>query len=553
MFGRKKKQGEAAAAPSDDEAKSEAKPEKKKGWFSRLKDGLTKSKDKITQGIDAVIDEGAEEAAPEAAPAPPPVPEPAPKVAASPPEPQAEAALAPVSEPAPKVVAPPAEPEPEPKTPPPEPVKAEAPKPPPQAPQAAEPPKAPQAAEPPKPAQVAEPPKAAEAAPAPPPAKKAKTPSPAKKAPPAPPPAPPPEATRPEPAQPEPVVPVGVPERAAPAAEPVAAAPASPEPVAAKVEEPAEPQEPQQPQAPAPPAAKAEEAKPRPGLAERIVRFVRRRKLDDAALESIEEVLITADLGPAAAARLTAELARDKFDKAVSSEEVREALAANVAEILQPVALPLTLDRDKRPHVVLVVGVNGSGKTTTIGKLGKQWADDGLTVSFAAGDTFRAAAVEQLKIWGERVGASVLARDTGADAAGLAFDALKGAAERGDDVLLIDTAGRLQNKADLMAELEKIVRVLRKLDESAPHSVLLVLDATVGQNAHSQVQIFKEIAEVSGLIVTKLDGSAKGGVIVALAEKFGLPIHAIGVGEGAEDMRPFTPRDFARSLMGLEG
>jgi fused signal recognition particle receptor len=333
----------------------------------------------------------------------------------------------------------------------------------------------------------------------------------------------------------------------------------APEEAAAHAEAAAEPvptaaPEPEKPEAPAPTPAAAETEEPaRPGLAERIVRFVRRRKLDDAALEAIEEVLITADLGPAAATKLTANLARDKFDKAVSSEEIREALAENVAAILEPVAQPLTPDPAKHPHVVLVVGVNGSGKTTTIGKLGKQWTDQGLTVSFAAGDTFRAAAVEQLKIWGERVGAEVVARDTGADAAGLAFDALQGSKERGDDVLLIDTAGRLQNKADLMAELEKIVRVIRKLDATAPHSVLLVLDATVGQNAHSQVQIFKEIAEVSGLIVTKLDGSAKGGVIVALAESFGLPIHAIGVGEGADDMRPFEPKDFARGLMGLEG
>ncbi len=383
MFGRKKQEGETESEPQ---------PDAKKGWFSRLKDGLTKSTDKITGGIDAVIDEAPEEAAAPAEPATEPVPTTAP-----------------------------------------EPEKLKAP---------------------------------------------ARTPA----------------ATQTD-----------------------------------ETEEPA-----------------------RPGLAERIVRFVRRRKLDDAALEAIEDVLITADLGPAAAAKLTADLARDKFDKAVSSEEIREALAENVAAILEPVAQPLAPDPAKHPHVVLVVGVNGSGKTTTIGKLGKQWTDQGLTVSFAAGDTFRAAAVEQLKIWGERVGASVLARDTGADAAGLAYDALQGAAGRGDDVLLIDTAGRLQNKADLMAELEKIVRVLRKLDASAPHSVLLVLDATVGQNAHSQVQIFKEIAEVSGLIVTKLDGSAKGGVIVALAESFGLPIHAIGVGEGADDMRPFKPRDFARSLMGLE-
>ena len=259
-----------------------------------------------------------------------------------------------------------------------------------------------------------------------------------------------------------------------------------------------------------------------------------------------------ADLGPAAAARLASNLGKSKFDKAVSSEEVREALAEDIAGILEPVARPLTIDPDRKPHVVLVVGVNGSGKTTTIGKLAKQYVDQKLKVSLAAGDTFRAAAVEQLQIWGERAGAQVMASEPGADAAGLAFDALRDAAERGDDVLLIDTAGRLQNKADLMAELEKIVRVVKKLDETAPHSVLLVLDATIGQNAHSQVEVFRDLAGVSGLIVTKLDGSAKGGVIVALAERFGLPIHCIGVGEGVYDMRPFEPRDFARSLMGLE-
>jgi fused signal recognition particle receptor len=303
--------------------------------------------------------------------------------------------------------------------------------------------------------------------------------------------------------------------------------------------------------APAEATETSEPAKPSSGLLGRVARFVSRRKLDDAALEAIEEVLITGDLGPAVAARLTADLARAKFDKAVTSEEVRAALANDIAGILAPVAAPLALDPAKKPHVVLIVGVNGSGKTTTIGKLAKQYREAGLKVTLAAGDTFRAAAVEQLKIWGERTGSQVIARDTGADAAGLAYDALERARAAHDDVLLIDTAGRLQNKADLMAELAKIVRVLQKLDPGAPHSVLLVLDATIGQNALSQVQVFREIAAVTGLIVTKLDGSAKGGVIVALAEKFGLPIHAIGVGEGADDLRPFDPRDFARGLMGL--
>jgi fused signal recognition particle receptor len=219
--------------------------------------------------------------------------------------------------------------------------------------------------------------------------------------------------------------------------------------------------------------------------------------------------------------------------------------------MLNPVAVPLAIDPAKKPHVVLVVGVNGSGKTTTIGKLAKSHRDAGLDVSLAAGDTFRAAAIEQLQIWGERTGCHVTARQLGADASGLAYDALAEARKRGDDMLLIDTAGRLQNKTELMAELAKIVRVLRKVDASAPHDVILVLDATVGQNAHSQVEAFREMAEVTGLVVTKLDGTARGGVVVSLAERFGLPVHAIGVGEGADDLRPFKAEDFARGLMGL--
>jgi fused signal recognition particle receptor len=205
-----------------------------------------------------------------------------------------------------------------------------------------------------------------------------------------------------------------------------------------------------------------------------------------------------------------------------------------------------------RPHIILMVGVNGTGKTTTIGKLAKQYREAGKKVIIAAGDTFRAAAVQQLQVWGERAGCPVIAKETGADAAGLAFDALQTAQRERADVLLIDTAGRLQNKANLMAELQKIIRVIKKLDGQAPHSVLLVLDATTGQNAHSQVEVFREMVNVTGLIVTKLDGSARGGVLVALAEKFGLPVHAIGVGEGVDDMRPFDADAFARSLMGLE-
>jgi len=286
-------------------------------------------------------------------------------------------------------------------------------------------------------------------------------------------------------------------------------------------------------------------------LGEGIAAIFTKRRLDDAALEALEELLISADLGVATAAKLTADLARDKFDKEVSPEEVRGALAADIAGILAPVARPLTLDPARRPHVVLVVGVNGSGKTTTIGKLAALYRGAGRKVLIAAGDTFRAAAIDQLKVWGERAGCPVIARQPGADAAGLAFEALERARANDDDLLLIDTAGRLHNKADLMAELQKIIRVLKKLDPAAPHDCLLVLDATTGQNALAQVGTFKELVAVTGLVVTKLDGSAKGGVLVALAEKYGLPVHAIGVGESADDLRPFKAEDFARALVGL--
>ena len=277
-----------------------------------------------------------------------------------------------------------------------------------------------------------------------------------------------------------------------------------------------------------------------------------KRKLDDQALEELEELLITADLGVATAARLTADLAKTRFDKEVDPQEVREALAADIAKILEPVAQPLTLDPAKKPNVVLVVGVNGSGKTTTIGKLATHYAREGLKVRLAAGDTFRAAAIEQLKIWGERSGCAVVAGKQGADAAGLAFEAVEQAKAAGDDLLLIDTAGRLHNRAELMAELQKVSRVIKKVEPEAPHHVVLVLDATTGQNALTQVGTFKELVEVTGLVVTKLDGSARGGVLVALAEKYGLPVHVVGVGEGAEDFRPFTARDFARALVGLD-
>ncbi len=288
-------------------------------------------------------------------------------------------------------------------------------------------------------------------------------------------------------------------------------------------------------------------------LGDGIAGIFTKRKLDDDALEELEELLITSDLGVATAARLTANLAKSRFDKEVAPEEVRGALAEDIAGVLAPVAKPLNPDPAHRPHVVLVTGVNGSGKTTTIGKLAAQWRGEGKRVRLAAGDTFRAAAIEQLKIWGERTGCPVVANAPGADAAGLAYEALETARGEGDDILLIDTAGRLHNRSELMAELEKVVRVIRKLDPSAPHDCLLVLDATTGQNAHAQVETFKELVEISGLVITKLDGSARGGVLVALAERFGLPVHAVGVGEGIDDLRPFDARDFARALVGLEG
>jgi fused signal recognition particle receptor len=286
-------------------------------------------------------------------------------------------------------------------------------------------------------------------------------------------------------------------------------------------------------------------------LATGIAAIFTKRRLDEAALQELEELLIAGDLGPATAARLTAGLAKTRFDQEITPEEVRTALAQDIAAILKPVARPLTLDPAKKPHVILVVGVNGTGKTTTIGKLAQRFREDGRRVLLAAGDTFRAAAIEQLKIWGERTGAAVVARESGADPAGLAYDALAKAQADGTDVLLIDTAGRLHNKADLMAGLQKIIRVLRKLDPAAPQDCLLVLDATTGQNAHRQVEIFREMTSVTGLIITKLDGTARGGVVVALAEHFRLPVYAIGVGESAEDLRTFDADSFARSLMGL--
>jgi fused signal recognition particle receptor len=279
--------------------------------------------------------------------------------------------------------------------------------------------------------------------------------------------------------------------------------------------------------------------------------LVVKRKLDQAMLDEIEEALIRADLGIDCAARIAAAVGEGRYDKSITSDEVKEVLAREVEKVLTPVAKPLATEKAK-PFVVLVVGVNGSGKTTTIGKLAAQARAQGCAVMLAAGDTFRAAAIDQLKIWGTRSGASVIARAPGADAAGLAFDALTKARGEEIDLLLVDTAGRLQNKAVLMDELEKMVRVMKKVDPAAPHAVLLVLDATVGQNALAQVEVFRDVAGVTGLAMTKLDGTARGGILVAIAEKYGLPVHFIGVGEGIDDLAPFSAKEFARAIAGIE-
>jgi fused signal recognition particle receptor len=277
-----------------------------------------------------------------------------------------------------------------------------------------------------------------------------------------------------------------------------------------------------------------------------------RRRLDDDALEDLEDLLVSADLGVGTAARITGAIAKTRFDQEVTADEIRGAVAEEVAKLLEPVAQTITIHEAHKPHVILVCGVNGSGKTTTIAKLAHLFKSVGLEVVLAAGDTFRAAAIEQLQIWGERAGCDVIARAPGADAASLAYDAYAQARSQRADILLIDTAGRLHNKSDLMGELKKIERVLKKVDPAAPHDCILVLDATVGQNAHSQVEVFREMVNVTGLVVTKVDGSAKGGVVVALAEKFGLPVYAIGVGESLEDMRAFEARTFANGLLGLD-
>ncbi|WP_316014865.1 signal recognition particle-docking protein FtsY [Roseobacter sp. HKCCA0434] len=317
----------------------------------------------------------------------------------------------------------------------------------------------------------------------------------------------------------------------APAPEP--AAPATPDPTPAPTPDPA--------------------PQPKPGFLSRALgrSDAPRRILDDAMLESLEELLIQSDMGVETALNVAAALAEGRFGKRLSTDEIKEALADEIAKIIEPVARPLPIYA-KKPQVVLVVGVNGSGKTTTIGKLASQFRAAGKSVVIAAGDTFRAAAVEQLQVWGERAGVPVMTAPQGSDPASLAYDAMQKAEADGADLLMIDTAGRLQNRADLMEELAKIVRVIRKKDPEAPHNTLLVLDASTGQNAVSQVETFRKIADVSGLVMTKLDGTAKGGVLVALADRFGLPIHAIGVGEGIDDLAPFDPEEFAKALTGAE-
>jgi len=313
---------------------------------------------------------------------------------------------------------------------------------------------------------------------------------------------------------------------------------------------------------PAPKPAPEPAAKPAPtpdaarsGLMGRLLgredANIPRRTLDDAMLEQLEELLIASDMGVDTALRVTANMAEGRFGRRLSVPEIKALMAQEIARIMEPVARPLPI-YPKKPQVVLVVGVNGSGKTTTIGKLASQFKAVGKSVVIAAGDTFRAAAVEQLQIWGDRAGVPVLTAPEGSDPASLAFDAMVKAQADGADLLLIDTAGRLQNRADLMEELAKIVRVIRKKDPDAPHNTLLVLDATTGQNALLQVDIFRKIADVSGLVMTKLDGTAKGGVLVALADKFGLPIHAIGVGEQIDDLAPFDPQEFADALVGVD-
>jgi len=285
-------------------------------------------------------------------------------------------------------------------------------------------------------------------------------------------------------------------------------------------------------------------------LSNNISAVFTKRKLDATVLEDLEDVLIQADLGADVAASITRALTKERFDKTISGDEVRAVLAGEVERVLTPVARPLQINKEQKPFVILMVGVNGSGKTTTIGKMAQKFANDGRKVMMAAGDTFRAAAIEQLQIWGQRTGAPVVVRQAGADASGLAYDAVNEAKQQNADILIIDTAGRLQNRDELMAELEKIIRVIKKVDQSAPHAVLLTLDATTGQNALQQVEIFGQRAGVTGLVMTKLDGTARGGILVAIAKKYDIPVHFIGIGEGVDDLEPFRAADFAAAIAG---
>jgi fused signal recognition particle receptor len=375
----------------------------------------------------------------------------------------------------------------------------------------------------------------------------------------------------PEPALPPPPAPVPTPEPEpipAPPSEPVAPEPPKeyplaqePQPAPPPVEAPAPSPQPEvaPPLTHEPPQKKSWWRRLRDGLArssssiaQGVGDIFTKKKLSADMLEDLEDVLVRADLGVGAATRIAALVGKGRYDKQISPDEVRGILAEEVERVLAPVARPLVIDGGKKPFVILVAGVNGSGKTTTIGKLSAKFSAEGKKLMLVAGDTFRAAAIEQLKIWGERTNAPVISSDTGADAAGLAFDAIKAARQDNVDILMMDTAGRLQNRAELMAELEKIVRVMKKVDADAPHAVLLVLDATVGQNALSQVEIFGKIAGVTGLVMTKLDGTARGGILVAIADKYRLPVHFIGVGEQADDLEPFTAREFARAIAGFE-
>ena len=285
-------------------------------------------------------------------------------------------------------------------------------------------------------------------------------------------------------------------------------------------------------------------------MSDGVTGIFKKRKLDSETLQELEDLLVTSDIGLDAAIQITQAVAKDRYDKEISPDEVRTILATEIANTLRSVEIPFDLKSDKKPNIVLVVGVNGAGKTTTIGKLAAKARAEGKSVMLAAGDTFRAAAIEQLGVWGERVGAPVVKTKVGGDAAGLAYEAVERARAENIDLLLIDTAGRLQNKSDLMAELEKMIRVIRKLDDTAPHATLLVLDATTGQNALNQVDVFSKIANVTGLVMTKLDGTARGGILVAIAAKFNLPVHMIGVGEGVDDLQDFSAENFAKAITG---